>query len=164
MNINRVTAIASVCAVAAVSSGVAVAASGGSDSGSSSTKTAKCVGPGKGHHRGGPLKDIASALGISTSSLQTQLKDGKKLSEIATAQGKTLDDVKTAVTASLKTKLDKAVSAGKITQTQADDQLKMVDTMIDNIEAGKVPPRPPMGMHGGPGGPPGLGGPPPSGY
>jgi hypothetical protein len=161
MNINRVTAIAAVCAVGAVGSGVAVAAGGNGASGNGSAKSAKCAGPGKGH-RGGPLKDVASALGISVSSLQKQLKDGKKLSEIATAQGKTLDDVKTAVKASLKTKLDKAVSAGKITQTQADEQLARVDTMIDDIEAGKKPPKGPGGPGGPRGGPP-MGGAPPSG-
>jgi hypothetical protein len=169
MNTSRVTAIAAVCAVAAGGTGAAVAATGNSDSGSSSTtKSANCAGPGKGWgmHRGGPLNDVAAALGIKVSSLQSQLKAGKKLSEIATAQGKTLDEVKAAVKASLKTKLDKAVTAGKITQTQADEQLSRVDTLIDNIEAGKKPPIG-KGHGGGPGGPefggPGFGGARPSG-
>ena len=155
MNLKQLTATAAVCALAAGGTGAAVAATS-SDSGSGSSKSAKCAKPG---HRGGPLKDIAAALGIKVSSLQSQLKDGKKLSEIATAQGKTLDEVKTAVKASLKTKLDKAVADGRITQDQADKQLARVDTMIDNIEAGKKPPRPGKGGPGGPGG--GFGGPPP---
>ena len=60
----------------------------------------------------------------------------------------------------MKTKLDKAVADGKITQKQADEQLSKVDTLIDDIEAGKKPPKPPGGGPGGPGGP-GFGGPPP---
>ena len=160
MNLKQLTATAAVCALAAGGTGAAVAATS-SDSGSGNSKSAKCAKPGQ---RGGPLKDIAAALGIKVSSLQSQLKDGKKLSEIATAQGKTLDEVKTAVKASLKTKLDKAVAAKKITQAQADDMLSHVDEMIDNIEAGKKPPRPSKGMGGPPGGPAGLpgapGGPP----
>lgn len=158
MNLKQLTATAAVCALAAGGTGAAVAATSdsGTGSGSGSAKSAKCAKPGK---RGGPFKDLAAALGIKESELHKQLKAGKKLSEIAKTQGKTLDEVKTAVKASLKTKLDKAVADGKLTQAQADDQLSRVDTMIDNIEAGKKPPRP---GKGGPGGPPGgPGGPPP---
>lgn len=163
MNISRVTAIAAVCGVAAGGTGAAVAATGNDDSSGTSPKPGNCAKPGNPGQRGGPLNDVAAALGIKVSSLQSQLKDGKKLSEIATAQGKTLDQVKTAVKASLKTKLDKAVTAGRITQTQADEQLSRVDTLIDSIEAGKKPARPARALGGGAGGGVGLGGEPPSG-
>lgn len=157
MNVNRVTALAAVCVVAAGGTGAAVAASGNSGSGNGSKKFANCAKYGKGKGRfGGPFKSIADALGIKVSSLQKQLKAGKKLSEIATAQGKTLDDVKTAYKAALKTRLDKAVAAGRITQAQADDQLAKSDTLIDDIEAGKKPAGRP-GFGGGPGGPGGYG-------
>jgi hypothetical protein len=151
MKFNKIAVFATVGALTAGGSGAAFAASGSDkDSGSGSNK--ECVG--KGHPRGGgPEADIAKALGITAQELRTQLKSGKKLSEIATAKGKTLDDVKAAVKVTLKTRLDKAVADGKLTQTQADDRLAHVDDFVDAIESGKKPPRPPGGK-GGPGGPP----------
>ena len=159
MNIKSITALTAVCAVAAGGTGAAVAASdsGTSGAGSGKSRSAHCGKPGD--RRGGPGDAIAKALGITPTQLRDQLRSGKKLSEIATSKGKTLDEIKAAVKATLKTRLDKAVAAGEITQAQADERLSHVDEMIDDIEAGKKPAGPPPGG-GGPGQGAGFGGPP----
>jgi hypothetical protein len=90
-----------------------------------------------GHGAGGPkgamIGDVASALGLSTDKLFEQLRDGKSIADIAKAQGKTLADVRSAVTAKAKTRLDKAVKDGDITQTQADDVLEQLDDRLADL-------------------------------
>ena len=121
-------------------------------------------GPGH-HHRGGPrgrrgaglFEDVAKALGITRAELREQLQDGKTLADIAKAEGKSLDDVKAAVKASVKKRLDAAVKAGRITRAQADDMLDHLAEHVDRLGEGR-------GFGRGPGkfGPP-PGGPPPEG-
>ena len=48
----------------------------------------------------------------------SQLRAGKSLAQIATAQGKTVDGLKAAILAGVKARLDKAVTAGKLTAAQ----------------------------------------------
>jgi polyhydroxyalkanoate synthesis regulator phasin len=84
--------------------------------------------PGFGRGPGGGLfGDAAKALGISESKLFSELRTGKSLAEIAKANGKTVDDVKAAVKAAAKARLDKAVKAGDLTQSQADEMLAHLD-------------------------------------
>ena len=52
--------------------------------------------------------------------LRTQLAAGKTLAAIATANGKTVDGLKAALTTAAKSDLDAAVTAGKLTQAQED--------------------------------------------
>ena len=105
-------------------------------------------GPGRG---GGPLEDVAKALGISRAELFSRLRDGKTISEIAKAEGKTLDDVKTAVAASARERLDKAVKDGDLTERQAKAMLDHLDEHLDRLDS-RRPLGPPPGM-GGPHGP-----------
>jgi hypothetical protein len=93
---------------------------------------------GPGGHHGGPggrffLADAAKAIGISESTLITQLRDGKDLTAIAKANGKTLDDVKSAVKASAKTRLDADLEAGRITQAQHDEEIAELDEHVDRL-------------------------------
>lgn len=89
-------------------------------------------GPG-GPRGGGLFDDIAKALGITRAELGEQLRDGKTLAEIAKAEGKSLDDVKAAVKASVKKKLDAAVKAGRITRAQADDMLEHLSEHLEDF-------------------------------
>jgi hypothetical protein len=66
------------------------------------------------------LESAAKALNLSIVQLDTELRSGKTLTEIATAQKVSLETVKNAVLASLKTQLAAAVKAGSLTQAQAD--------------------------------------------
>jgi phage FluMu protein gp41 len=72
------------------------------------------------------LETAATYLGISVSDLQTALKSGKTLADVATANGKTVDGLVTALTAQAKTNLDAAVTAGTITAAQE-------QTLLTNI-------------------------------
>jgi hypothetical protein len=111
-----------------------------------------------GHHGGGRflISDAAKAIGISERSLITQLRDGKTLTAIAKAKGKTLAEVKAAVKQSATARLDADLKAGRITQAQRDEEVAELDDEIARLgDLGRFGPR---GHHGfGPGGPGGPG-------
>ncbi len=103
---------------------------------------------GPGHHkgfgpRGGPrggfgfrgavFPDLAKALGITDAKLKEQLRDGKSIAAIAKAAGKSLADVRAALKADAKTRLDKAVKDGDLTQSQADKMLEHVDEHLERL-------------------------------
>ena len=89
------------------------------------TSTAR-FGPGGGAAMCGQagLDAAAKALNMSTSDLQTQLRGGSTLSDLATKANVKLADVEAAIDAACKTQLesniDAAVKAGKLTQDKAD--------------------------------------------
>jgi hypothetical protein len=70
------------------------------------------------------LETAAKALNLSITQLDTELRSGKTLTEIATTQKVSLETVKNAVLASLKTQLAAAVKAGSLTQAQSDQIYK----------------------------------------
>lgn len=92
-------------------------------------------GPGHGGHGrgGGPISFDAAAtyIGISASDLRTQLAAGKSLGAIATANGKTVDGLKAALTTAAKSDLDTAITAGKLTQAQEDQILATLPSRLD---------------------------------
>ena len=119
------------------------------------------AGPGLGfHHEGvfGGLDAAASYLGLTEAQLRTQLESGKSLADVAKAQGKTVDGLVQALVDSAKKKLDAAVSAGRLTQSQADSILADLKTHITDFVNGTAPR---LGLHRdhhfGEGPPPGVG-------
>lgn len=66
------------------------------------------------------LDAAATALNISSTELTTQLRSGQTLAQVATAHNTTEQAVLNAALAAAKTQLDQQVSAGTITQAQAD--------------------------------------------
>jgi hypothetical protein len=84
---------------------------------------------GPGFGRGGPggegalISAAASVTGLTAQEVQTQLQAGQSLAQIAQSKGKTAADVIQAARASLSTQLQQAVTAGNITQAQADARL-----------------------------------------
>ncbi|MGH2632790.1 MAG: hypothetical protein ACRDG3_05210 [Tepidiformaceae bacterium] len=104
---------------------------------------------------------LAQWLGISTGTLQSDLKGGQSLAAIATTQGKTTADLKTFLTNELDTQLKAEVTAGKLTQAQSDKISAGVVANLDTLINGKLP------MFAGPrsrkaGPPPGAASPAPS--
>jgi hypothetical protein len=83
--------------------------------------------------RGASMTALAGFFGISATDLQTQLSSGQTLAQIATAHGKTTDELKTFLTSQLKTRLDAAVTAGKITSQQEQDALTRVAANLDTM-------------------------------
>lgn len=109
--------------------------------------------------RHGLLDDIAKALGTTPAKLMESLRDGTSLAAIAKANGTSLADVRAAVKSAVKTRLDKAVKDGDLTQRQADRMLDRLDEHLKAIESGR-----PLRLHRrGHGQGPHMGEPPPPG-
>jgi polyhydroxyalkanoate synthesis regulator phasin len=93
--------------------------------------------PGGGPPGGGGVRILATAvagyLGLSETELKTQVESGKSLAQIATAQGKSVEGLKAAIVADAKSKLDQAVSAGKITAAQAKTMLAELTSHVDDL-------------------------------
>jgi uncharacterized protein YidB (DUF937 family) len=90
-------------------------------------------------HRGdffGGLDTVATYLGISTDTLRSELGSGKTLAEVAKAHGKSVDGLVSALRDAVKTKLDAAVSAGRLTKAQEDSILSDVKQRITDFVNG----------------------------
>ena len=103
------------------------------------------VGFGFGLHDG--PEAAAKYLGLTQAELRTQLENGKTLADVAKAQNKTVDGLVAALTKDAQTKLDAAVKAGKLTQTQADDMLNELKSHLTDLVNGNGPD---LKMHVGP--------------
>ena len=79
------------------------------------------------------LQTASTYLGVSVSDLQADLKAGKTLAAVATAQGETADGLVSALVAVAKTSLDAQVTAGTITQAQEGTILARVTTQLTNF-------------------------------
>ena len=106
--------------------------------------------PGMHHGPGGPgpMEDVAKALGITEEQLFERLEDGKSLSAIAEAEGRTLAEVSEAVEKAMTERLDADVEAGRLTDARRDEMLEHLDEMVEHIGDGPPP------MHPGPEGMP----------
>lgn len=105
---------------------------------------------------GGALDGAASALGISRDELVKQLRSGKSIADVAKAQGKSLDDVKSAITAAVTKELDQQVGAKKLT---ADQEAKILAELKDHLDdlVNNTRPKPPAGAPAPPNGAPQFG-------
>lgn len=109
-------------------------------------------GPG-GHDGRGMRQDpaaLATFFGITVEQLRTEQQSGKTLAEIATAHGKTRDQLKAFLTTEAQTNLAQAVADGKMTQAEADQKLQEMTANLDaRIDAKGGPGRPAGGPRGG---------------
>ncbi len=116
---------------------------------------------------GGDFAAAAAYLGISQADLQTALQSGKTLAQVANStSGKSSSGLIDALVAAEKTELAAAVTAGRLTQAQADQIATSLKDRFTNMVNGVRPAHDGFGGPGGHGGfraPGGFGGPPPSG-
>jgi hypothetical protein len=97
------------------------------------------------------LKTAASYLQMPLADLQTALKGGKTLAQVATDKGKTAAGLVDAITAAAKANLDAAVAAGWLTQKQADAVLEGVTAEAKSlVNDGPGVPRTPAAKKAGP--------------
>lgn len=103
------------------------------------------AGPGFGgrgdfHHGGGPgLDAAASYLGLTDAQLDTQLRGGKTLADVAKAQSKSVAGLVDAMVSDLKQHLDAEVKEGDLTQAQEDSMLSGAKARITALVNGKAP-------------------------
>jgi hypothetical protein len=98
-------------------------------------------GPGFGDHRGGGggllgadvLTPAADYLGVSLSTLQSDLKGGKTLAQEATAKGKTAAGLIDAIVAAEKKVLDSQNAAGWITDAQETNLLANIKSAVTDL-------------------------------
>jgi hypothetical protein len=95
------------------------------------------------HHFGvghfGGLDAAATYLGLTEDALRTQLESGKTLAQIARDRGKSVDGLVSALYDAAKTKLDAAVSAGRLTKSQEDAILADLKQRLTDFVNGDVP-------------------------
>jgi hypothetical protein len=107
------------------------------------TQTAHAYGHGYGLMAGGVVMDAAADyIGIDETALATARHDGKSLAQIAVDNGKTVDGLQKAVVAAFEVRLQAAITAGNVTQTQA-EQLQTqfearVQTMLEQTATGPM--------------------------
>lgn len=85
---------------------------------------------------GGALDSAASALGLKLSDLTAKLRAGKSIADVAKEQGKSLADVKKAITNGVTKELDQAVKDQRITEAQRTEILKDLDEHLDDLVNG----------------------------
>ena len=94
-------------------------------------------------HDGDGLGAAATYLGISQTDLQTQLRSGKTLGEIADATaGRSKAGLVDALVADAKAHLAQAVKDGMLTQAQADRLAASVEDHVTHLVDGDFPRRP----------------------
>jgi polyhydroxyalkanoate synthesis regulator phasin len=115
---------------------------------------------GRGHRGpGGPggligqgLDVVATTLGVTTDEVRTALQSGQSVADLAVSKGKTAQDVIDALVNEATTKINDKVTAGDMTQAQADQLIAGLTTGITAFVNGTAP-------GGMPGFGPGFGGP-----
>jgi hypothetical protein len=116
---------------------------------------------GPGHGPSDELAAVVTYLGISQTDLQTALQSGKTLAQVADATGgKSSAGLIDALVAAEKTELAAAVTAGRLTQAQADQITPNLKARFTDLVNGVHPPHAdvgPGGDHGGFGAPPASG-------
>jgi hypothetical protein len=88
--------------------------------------------------QGALLKAAAQYIGVARAELVKEARSGRTLAQIAAAHGKSVDGLKAAMVAAMKTKLDAAVSAGKMTAQQRQAKLARAESLIDRIVNGRI--------------------------
>jgi hypothetical protein len=111
---------------------------------------------------GGALPAAAGYLGLTDMQLLQQLAGGKSLAQVAASKGKSVGGLEQAMTAAVKSKLDKAVAGKAITAAQEQQILKRFESgLSQEVDSkgfqlrraylrpgfgGKVHPQPPLGQ------------------
>jgi hypothetical protein len=88
---------------------------------------------------GGALDAAATALGLQRDDLVAKLRAGTSIADVAKDQGKSLDDVKQAITAGVTKELDQAVADKKLTDAQRTQVLKELADHLDDL-VNRTPP------------------------
>ena len=83
--------------------------------------------------RAGLLRVAADYVGLAPRALKAELRSGKSLAQLATAQGKTVDGLKQALLAAVKARLDARVAAGRLSAERAQRVLARAPQRIERL-------------------------------
>ncbi len=81
----------------------------------------------------GLLQAAATYLGVTPAALRTELRSGKSLAQVATAKGKSVDGLKAALVAAIKTKVDAARAAGKLDASRSARLLARAPQLVERL-------------------------------
>ena len=81
----------------------------------------------------GRIEAAAGYLGLTDAQLRTELENGKSLAQVAQEHGKSVDGLVDAMVNTAKSKLDDAVSAGRLTQAQENEMLSGLRDRITQL-------------------------------
>ena len=90
------------------------------------------------HHQGLLLKAAAQYLQLDRAALVKDLRQGQTLAQIATARGKTVSGLEAAMVAAVKTKLDAAVAAGKLSAADEQTKLARIQKLVERLVNAKL--------------------------
>ena len=101
--------------------------------------------------RHGLFRELAEALDTTPAKLLEQLRSGDSLADVAKANGKSLDEVRSGVKRAVTRRLDRAVEDGDLTRRQADRIRARLDDRLANLDAHRpLLPRRHLHPHGPP--------------
>ncbi|MBV9337869.1 MAG: hypothetical protein JO243_18445 [Solirubrobacterales bacterium] len=86
-----------------------------------------------------PFAAAAGYLGLSVTQLVNELRAGRSVAQIATARGKSVSGLERAVTAAIKSRLDRAVAAKRITKGQEQKLLAVLSSRLHDLINGTPP-------------------------
>jgi hypothetical protein len=98
---------------------------------------------------GAGFSAAAKYLGLTATQLGTRVRAGKSLAQVATAQGKPVAGLQSAIEAAVKSDLDKAVSGKRLTKQQEDRILAGLHARIGDVVNRRPGDRPPLGWRRG---------------
>jgi lambda repressor-like predicted transcriptional regulator len=96
----------------------------------------------KPHAPGLLLRAAAQYLQLDRATLAKDLRSGQTLAQLANARGKSVNGLEAAMVAAVRTKLDAAVSAGRLTSTREQQVLARVQDVVNRLVNAKLAPRP----------------------
>jgi hypothetical protein len=83
--------------------------------------------------RGARMEAISEVLGVTHEELHTALQGGQSIADVAKDKGVDVQKVTDALVAEAKTRLDQAVTNGRLTQAEADTRLAEITTKITEL-------------------------------
>ncbi len=142
LNMRKVTAIAATALVAAAIAVPTIA--GAQEDATTDTTTTEAPDTFR-RGSGAKFATIADTIGITVDELRAQVAEGLTIAEIAEANSVSADTVSAALTAEMQSHIADHVTAGDITQEEADTRLASVEERVDDLLNGTLP----LGGHRG---------------
>ena len=84
-------------------------------------------------HLRGLLPVAATSLGLTPAALRGELRAGKSLAQVATAKGKSVEGLESALLSALRTKVEAAKASGRLDPARADRMLQRAPQLVERL-------------------------------